>query len=140
MKAKSGRTKRKDCANDISSTAPNTDITFNFSNQRRLSIGEIKRNHKLNKKISQTPYICGSEVSENLIKDSEDYEVYFNQKQERKRFGEMKIYQEFHYNDDRKLRDDKTPAQTEKFDSLQIKKQDNSLRIVLPPCTNHQSH
>ena len=52
----------------------------------------------------------------------------------------MKIYQEFHYNDDRKLRDDKTPAQTEKFNSLQIKKQDNSLRIVLPPCTNHQSH
>ena len=117
-----------------SSSSDNDFDNFNILNQKRFSIGEIKRNHKKKKNKTKTENKFGFVVSE---KDSRDYEVYFSQKQERKRFSKMKIFEDFIFSDERRKEDKSEENQTrsDQLDSTKRrKKRENSLRIVLPLC------
>ena len=92
----------------------------------------------LNQKTKkQTGKKFGFVVSENVLKDSKDYELYFNKRQERKRFSKVKIFEDFNYSTQRKLKEDKS-GQNRTSPELDSNSRENSLTIVLPPCTNYQ--
>ena len=96
---------------------------------------EFHISKSLNQKSKkQTGKKFGFVVSENVLKDSKDYELYFNKKQERKRFSKMKIFEDFNYSAQRKLKEDKS-GQNRTSPELDSR---NSVTIVLPPCTNYQ--
>ena len=89
------------------------------------------------KSKKQTGKKFGFVVSENVLKDSKDYELYFNKKQERKRLSKMNIFEDFNYSAQRKLKEDKS-GQNRTSPELDSNSRENSLTIVLPPCTNYQ--
>ena len=127
------RKKEPEVNTTSSGAVSDNSVKFDIFSQKKLSIAEIKRNHK----IYRTPTKEKVEFG-----DSEDYELYFNQKSSRKQRNKMKIFtpEVFLISDENETRDDNNSENgpgTEQSVSLknQMTNQENSLRIFLPLCT-----
>lgn len=144
-KIRSGLTRRKDPevnrTPSSSSSTPVSDnlVKFDIFNQKKLSIAEIKRNHKINR--TPTKEKVGTKANENEFVDSNDYELYFNQKYNRKQRNKMKIFspEVFLISAENETRNDNNSDNftgTEQSVSIKnkMKNQENSLRIFLPLC------
>ena len=142
-KIRSGLTRRKDHeVNRTPSSSSSTPVSENsvkldIFNQKKLSIAEIKRNHKINR--TPTKEKVGTEANE--FGDSDDYELYFNQKSNRKQRNKMKMFcpEVFLISDENETRDENNSDNftgTEQSASIKnkLKNQENSLRIFLPLC------
>ena len=146
-KIRSGLTRRKDpevnttLAPSPSSPVSDNSVKFDIFSQKKLSIAEIKRNHK---KIHRKPTKekVGPVANENELGDSDDYELYFNQKNNRKQRNKIKIFSPdvLLISDENETRDDNNidnltgTEQSVSNIKNKMENQENSLRIFLPHC------
>ena len=137
-KIRSGLTRRKDPESPSTPVSDNS-VKFDIFNQKKLSIAEIKRNHKIHR--TPTKEKVEPVANENEFGDSDDYELYFTQKTNRKHRNKVKIFSPdvFLISDENETRDDKNidnVTGTEQSVSIKnkMKNQENSLRIFLPLC------
>ena len=142
-KIRSGLTRKRDpeVNTTLSSSTPvsNSSVKLDIFNKKKLSIAEIKRNHKIHRTPTKEKY--EPVAIENGFGDSDDYELYFNQKTSRKQRNRVKIFSPDIYliPDENESRDENNIDNltgTEQIVCMKnkMKNQENSVRIFLPLC------